>query len=67
MTPTRVSFPRTEPVVDDDGLLERTDTWTQEGEVVGVRPDDRIEVVWDDPHWGPTRVVFAPDEVESVQ
>lgn len=67
MTPgIKVTFPREEPIVSDDGTLHRTDTWTQEGEVVAVRPDGRIEVTWDDRHWGPAVGTFAADEITPV-
>lgn len=67
MTPgTKVTFPRSEPIVSNDGTLYRTDTWTQEGEVVEVRPDGRIQVAWDDRHWGAAVGTFAPGEIAPV-
>lgn len=63
---TKVTFPRSEPIVDDEGTLHRTDTWTQEGEVIRIHPDGRIGVSWDDRHWGPSRGTFAPHEVMTA-
>jgi len=61
-----VRFPRREPVVDGEGLLYRMDEWTQVGEVRGIRPDLRVDVIWDDPHWGAATGTFTPDELTLV-
>ena len=44
---SRVQFERTETIVD--GPLVRVESWTQQGDVLEVRPDGRVRVDWEIP------------------
>jgi len=62
---SRVQFERTETIVD--GPLVRVESWTEQGDVLEVRPDGRVRVEWEDPHWGATVCVFHPEEVQPLR
>lgn len=63
----RVSFRREEPINHSDGSLYRWDRWTQEGMVKGILSNGRLEVSFDDAHWGASITTLSVEEATLLE